>query len=119
MVYHASIKDFLLLKKANDGEIIGVLLGCTAFAEIHVDDICVKFGYRHKGLGARLLQEVEDRFISKGYNNINLVTSEFQATEFYKKCGFEVEFIRKNKQNPKLTKTFFIKYIDDIKSKSN
>ena len=97
-----------------------VIEGITeVFAEIHVDDICVKFGYRHKGLGARLLQEVEDRFISKGYNNINLVTSEFQATEFYKKCGFEVEVIRKNKQNPKLTKTFFIKYIDDIKSKNN
>ena len=28
----------------------------------------------------------------------------------YKKCGFEVEFIRENKENPKLTKYFLVKY---------
>lgn len=28
----------------------------------------------------------------------------------YEKCGFELEFVRKNKSNPKLTKYFFIKY---------
>jgi len=58
-----------------------------------------------------LLREIEDRFTNKGYNNINLITNQFQAAEFYKKCGFEVEFIRENKENPKLTKTFFIKYL--------
>ena len=42
-------------------------------------------------------------------DNINLETNAFQAVGFYKKCGFEVEFVRHNKTNPKLTKTFFIK----------
>ena len=30
--------------------------------------------------------------------------------EFYKKCGFDVEFIRENNDNPKLNKYFFVKY---------
>ena len=30
--------------------------------------------------------------------------------EFYKKCGFKVEFVRENKKNPKLNKYFLVKY---------
>ena len=104
-------KRFSVVAKSSDEEIIGILLGYTAFEEIYIEDICVKSGHRNKGIGSKLLKEVEKRFVRKGYNNINLVTSAFQAVEFYKKCGFKVEFIRENKQNPKLTKTFFIKYI--------
>lgn len=33
--------------------------------------------------------------------------------EFYKKCGYEVEFVRKNKEEPKLTKYFLVKYFND------
>ena len=78
-----------------------------------MEDIWVDPAYRTTGLGRKMLQSLEDRFRGQGYNNINLVTSEFQAPGFYKKCGFELEFIRKNKQNPKLTKYFFVKFFDD------
>lgn len=50
-------------------------------------------------------------FTGSGYNNINLVTNAFQAPDFYKSWGYEIEFIRVNQANPKLTKTFFIKYL--------
>ncbi|MDR1254909.1 MAG: GNAT family N-acetyltransferase [Puniceicoccales bacterium] len=53
------------------------------------------FGLQKKGYGRKLLQELELQFEGKGFWNINLCTSEFQAPEFYKKCGFELEFIRK------------------------
>ena len=45
--------------------------------------------------------------------NINLTTYDFQAPDFYKKCGYEVEFVRKNKEEPKLTKYFLVKYFND------
>ena len=80
------------------------------FPKVYVDDIWVDPLHRKHGVGKKLLDELEKRFTNKGYNNINLVTSDFQAPNFYKKCGFELEFVRINKINPKLTKYFFIKY---------
>ena len=106
-------KKFSIVMKNNSGTIIGALQAYTAFAEVYVDDIWLKPEHRKRNYGRKLLGELETRFKGKGYNNINLVTSGFQAPEFYKKCGFEVEFTRTNKNNPKLSKTFFIKYFDD------
>jgi len=97
----------------NDNDVIGVLNAFTAFSEIYIDDMWVNKSHRGKGYGKRLLQTLENHFKGKGFNNINLVTSAFQAPEFYRKCGFTAEFVRKNVKNPKLTKTFFIKYFDD------
>ncbi len=106
-------KKFSLLAKNENSEVVGVLHAFTAFAEIYIEDIWVDKLYRGKGCGKKLIHTLESRFKGKGFNNINLVTSAFQAPEFYKKCGFEVEFVRENKKNPKLTKTFFVKYFDD------
>lgn len=105
---------FSLVAKNAKGEVVGLLTAYTAYAEIYLDDIFIDQDYRKLGLGRQLLKNLEDRFRAKGYNNINLVTSQFQAPDFYKKCGFEVEFIRKNKCNPSLSKTFFVKYFDDV-----
>jgi len=106
-------KMFSLLVKNNDGTAIGALSAYTAFSEIYVVDIWIDPNYRKLGLGRNLLKELEKHFSDKGYNNINLVTSQFQAPDFYKKCGFEIEFIRENKYNPELTKIFFIKYFNN------
>lgn len=56
------------------------------------------------------METVENYYKNKGYENINLTTYGFQALEFYKKCGFKVEFIRKSKENPKLNKYYLVKY---------
>jgi ribosomal protein S18 acetylase RimI-like enzyme len=106
-------KPFSLTLKDEKNEAVGVLNAFTAFAEIYIDDIWVDKSHRGKGYGKKLLSELENHFKGKGFNNMNLVTSAFQAPEFYKKCGFRVEFVRENTKNPKLTKTFFVKYFDD------
>lgn len=93
----------------------GVINAYTAFAEIYVDDIWVDSAYRGKGYGRLLLQALEKHFQGQGFNNINLVTSAFQAPEFYKKCGFIAEFTRINKINPQLSKTFFVKFFEEKK----
>ncbi len=103
-------KPFSLVIRSAAGDAIGVLSAYTAFAEIYVDDIWVDPCHRGIGLGRKLLTALEDHYKDKGYNNINLVTSQFQAVGFYEKCGYEVEFVRTNKQHPKLTKTFFVKF---------
>jgi ribosomal protein S18 acetylase RimI-like enzyme len=94
----------------HDEKPVGCLSAYTAFSEIYIDDLWVDSAHRKKGYGKMLLEKLEQEFEGKGFNNINLVTSAFQAPEFYKKCGYQVEFVRKNIHNPKLTKTGFIKY---------
>lgn len=125
MVYQGHIKDesgsgvicnykpFSIITKNSDNKTIAVLSAYTAYAEIYVDDLWVKPKYRGKNIGRKLLNNLEESFKNTGYNNINLVTNGFQAAEFYKKCDFKQEFVRENKQNPKLTKFFFIKHFDN------
>lgn len=103
-------KKFALILRDESGNLLGVLNAFTAFSEIYVDDMWIHSAHRGKGYGRMLLQELEQHFENKGFNNINLVTNEFNAPGFYKKCGFTAEFVRENKVNPKLTKTFFIKF---------
>ncbi|WP_454780794.1 GNAT family N-acetyltransferase [Legionella sp. WA2022007384] len=110
-------KPFCLILRDENQKVCGAINAFTAFAEIYIDDMWVHQQHRGKGYGKILLQALEDQFQGKGFNNINLVTSAFQAPDFYKKCGFQVEFIRKNNQNPKLTKIFFIKYFKDENQK--
>lgn len=106
-------RRFSMIAKDVNGIPIGVINAFTAFAEVYIDDFWVDKSFRGQGYGRRLLQELENHFKGKGFNNINLVTNAFNAPEFYKKCGFTAEFVRKNLKNPKLTKTFFIKHFED------
>lgn len=94
-----------------DGEFVGIITGNTYYREIHISELIVLEKYRNKKIGSRLIKTVEDYYNDKGFENINLTTYGFQAPEFYKKCEFEVEYIRENKQNPKLNKYFFVKYL--------
>ena len=102
----------LILSDANE-EVVGVLNAFTAFSEVYIDDLQVNSAHRGQGHGRTLLKELEDHFKGQGFNNINLVTNQFNAPEFYKKCGFQAEFTRQNLKNPQLTKTFFIKFFED------
>ena len=96
-----------------NNKIFGVINAFTAFAEIYVDDMWIDSNYRGKGYGRQLLLSLENYFKGDGFNNINLVTSAFQAPEFYKKCGYTAEFTRLNRKNPKLSKTFFVKFFNE------
>lgn len=106
-----NFKNFSFTLSDEKGEVFGVLSAYTAYSEIYVEDLWVDESLRQKGYGRKLLQTLEHYFDGKSYNNINLVTNEFQAPLFYKKCGYDIEFVRVNKSNSKLTKTFFIKYL--------
>lgn len=108
-----NFKTFAITMKDATDELIGVLKGYTAFGEVYIDDLWVETSHRGKGLGRQLLIYLEKRFTGEGFNNMNLVTSAFGAPGFYQKCGFDLEFVRKNNINPLLTKFFFVKYFPD------
>lgn len=106
-----NFRRFALLLHDDQGALLGALQAYTAYAEIYVEDLWVAAEIRRCGYGRLLLQRLEHEFTGKGYHNINLVTNAFQAPDFYVKCGYSVEFVRVNAQNPRLTKTFFVKYL--------
>ena len=93
-----------------DRKIVGIITGHSYYKEVHIEDLIVLEEYRNKHIGSMLVKEVEEYFKNKEFENINLTTYGFQAPEFYKKCGFTVEFVRENKDNEKLNKYFLIKY---------
>lgn len=102
-------EPFTFIAKENN-ELVGIITGHSYYKEVHINDLIIFEQYRNKHIGSKLLETVENYYKNKGFENINLSTYNFQAPEFYKKCGFEVEFIRENKNNHKLTKYFFVKY---------
>ena len=93
-----------------DSKIVGIITGKSYYKEIHISALIILEEYRNKKIGSKLLENVENYYKDKGFENINLTTYGFQAPEFYKKCGFKVEFVRENKKNPKLNKYFLVKY---------
>ena len=93
-----------------DNKIVGMIAGHSYYKEVHIGELIVFDEYRNKHIGTKLVETVESYFRNKGFENINLTTYGFQALEFYKKCGFEVEFMRESKKNSKLNKYFLIKY---------
>ena len=102
-------RPFAFVAKDND-EVIGLITGNSYYDEVHIGDLIVIKEYRHKHIGTQLIEAVENNFKDKGFENMNLTTYEFQAPEFYKKCGFKVEYVRENKANPKLNKYSLVKY---------
>lgn len=107
-------KPFALVLYDEKNEAIGVLDAFSSYSSIYIRDLWVDKDHRGKGYGRKLMTELENHFRGKGFHYINTVSCEFQAPNFYKKCGYKVEFVRKNTVNPKLTITFFIKYFDEV-----
>ena len=95
------------------GEIAGAVSGASFFSEIYLDELVVRKEYRGKGIGRALLKAVEQHFEGQGFENINCCTNGFQSPDFYTKCGFELEFVRENKKDPKLNKYYFVKYLGE------
>lgn len=103
-------KKFNFTLKSNAEKVIAGLQAYTVYAEVYIDDLWVKESFRGQGYSRKLLSLLESHFEGKGFNNMNLVTSAFQAPDFYKKCGFQEKFVRVNKANPQLSKSFFVKF---------
>lgn len=102
-------RSFAFVAK-EDNKIVGIITGNSYYKEVHISDLIILEEYRNKQIGSKLVENVESHYKDKGFENINLTTYGFQAPEFYKKCGFKVEFVRENKKNPKLNKYFLVKY---------
>lgn len=88
---------------------MGGITGYRLFKEIYVSNLSIDKSCRGQGIGKKLLEIVEKELKNDMTDYITLTTNKFQkAVEFYKKCGFEIEFVRHHKNN-KFTKYYMIK----------
>ena len=100
--------SFCFVAEDDDGSIMGVITGRATYNELHIVDLIVASGHRRSGIGSLLVKAVEDAYRGKGYDKITLTTFGFQAPGFYRKLGYETEFVREDK-DPKLSKYFLAK----------
>ncbi len=56
----------------------------------YLTDLFVEKEYRHRGLGAKLLGDLENKIASIGIENIWTWTAGYEAPEFYKKQGYTI-----------------------------
>ena len=74
----------------DDGKLVaGLNAYITNFKILYVSTVFVDEEYRRKGLGARLMHEMEKRAASMGVNMIRLDTYDWQGKEFYETLGYE------------------------------
>ena len=73
-----------------NGKLIAGLDACiTEFKILYVSTVFVDEEYRRKGIGARLIREMETRARAMGVNTIRLDTFNWQGKEFYEALGYK------------------------------
>lgn len=74
------------------------LVGCIVFqlywGSLEIKQLFVSKQYRERGIGTKLINYAIQYARSHACMFITLRTFSFQALEFYKKFGFEVEYVR-------------------------
>ena len=74
----------------DSGKLIAGLDACiTAFKILYVSTVFVDEDYRRKGIGAKLIREMEKRAAAMGVNTIRLDTFNWQGKEFYDAMGYQ------------------------------
>ena len=73
----------------DNGRLIAGLDACvTAFRILYVSTVFVDEEYRRKGVGAKLIREMEKRAAQMGVNAIRLDTFDWQGKDFYEALGY-------------------------------
>ena len=96
----------------SDGTLIAGLDACiTAFKILYVSTVFVDLEYRRKGLGTKLICEMEKRAAAMGVNIIRLDTFDWQGKEFYEALGYECVGHYENEED-NYAEYFFVKRIN-------
>ncbi|MBA3812907.1 MAG: GNAT family N-acetyltransferase [Alphaproteobacteria bacterium] len=83
-------QHYSIFARKESGEIIGGALVYVGRDSAFIDVLWVDPSYRLQNIGSRLLQEAEIGAQKYDCSWVKLDTYEFQAPEFYKKCGYEM-----------------------------
>ncbi len=71
------------------GTLLGGVQGVVLFGWLYVELLWVADEFRGQGLGGSLLERIERAAVEKGASRVALLTTTWQAPEFYMKRGYE------------------------------
>ena len=95
----------------DNGRLIAGLDACiTAFRILYVSTVFVDEAYRRKGIGARMIREMEKRALAMGVNTVRLDTFNWQGKEFYEALGYRCAGHYENAEDG-YSEYFFVKRI--------
>ena len=89
-------EDFSFCIRDENGEIISGLYGGMFFGFAYIDYFWTDEKYRGKGLGTKLMNELEAEAKKKECRYLVADTMEYQSPQFYKKYGFDLSLELKN-----------------------
>ncbi len=93
------------------GKLIAGLDACvTAFRILYISTVFVDAEHRRKGVGTRLIREMEKRAAALGVNAIRLDTFSWQGKEFYEALGYRIVGSYSNAEDG-YSEYFFLKRI--------
>ena len=81
--------------KNQEKEIISAIVCQPFWGALHIKYVWTHYKNRKEGYSSRLMEEVFRYAKKYKFSFIYVETLNFQAPDFYKKFGFEIEFIRK------------------------
>lgn len=73
-----------------DGKNVGGITARLWHTEVHISLLALENEFRGIGLAFELMQKVEQDARNNNATIITITTQDFQAPDFYQKCGYEI-----------------------------
>jgi len=83
-----AVRPLACFAREDSGEVIGGLRARQWGTAVEVQQLWVAASHRRRGVGARLMQLLEQEAVGRGATVIYLDTFSFQAPELYRRCGY-------------------------------
>lgn len=88
------MKHFNLMLHDPEQQVHGGLTGLLYYGCLYIDQLWLSDEYRHQGYGTTLITEAEQLARQHNCRFATLCTMDWEGEPFYKKLGYQVEFVR-------------------------
>jgi ribosomal protein S18 acetylase RimI-like enzyme len=88
------ITPFAFFIKDPNRKILGGIKGTSYYGCLYIDSLWVDPTFRTKGWGGELMHAAENLGRKRNCSFISLTTMDWEALDFYKNLGYDVEFVR-------------------------
>ncbi|MEO8401724.1 MAG: GNAT family N-acetyltransferase [Gammaproteobacteria bacterium] len=94
MVAMQPIETFSYLIRDENNKLLGGCIGAICYGSLHIDTLWIAEQIRGQGYGMQLMQLALEHGLTHACTFATVNTMSWEALDFYKKLGFQVEFKR-------------------------